>query len=149
MNFVFSGLVQSVGASRKIFEYLKSAPAATADLRLTLAVRGHVRFDNVHFSYPSRPRVPVLRVRKGIPCCRLIQEIQGISFEANPGEIVAVVGPSGTGKSTCAALLERFYEPTQGRVLLDGRDIGEYKSSHYHRVVSVYYERLSGLRVSN
>jgi ATP-binding cassette subfamily B protein/subfamily B ATP-binding cassette protein MsbA len=70
--------------------------------------RGEVRFDDVSFGY--EPRRPVLR---------------SVSFAAGPGEVVAVVGPTGAGKSTLAGLVPRFFDPDQGRVLLDGHDLRE------------------------
>ncbi|PWY99973.1 P-loop containing nucleoside triphosphate hydrolase protein [Testicularia cyperi] len=71
---------------------------------LTPTVWGRVRFEDVTFSYPSRPDVSVL---------------QGVSFEIAQGECVAIVGGSGSGKSTIAALLQRLYEPDRGAVVLD------------------------------
>ena len=71
-------------------------------------LRGHVRFDNVHFSF-----------RRGIPT------LHDVSFEVRPGETVALVGPSGVGKSTIAQLLQRLYSPTAGRITIDGQDIAE------------------------
>ncbi|KAJ7207327.1 ste6-like protein [Mycena haematopus] len=79
---------------------------------------GHIKFDDVHFNYPTRPGIPVLR---------------GLSFEAKPGEYVALVGASGSGKSTVIQLIERFYQPGSGRISLDGAavdtlNIQEYRS---------------------
>jgi ATP-binding cassette, subfamily B, bacterial len=68
---------------------------------------GVIAFDDVCFAYPGQD-VPVLR---------------HLSFRAEPGRLVAITGPSGSGKSTVAKLLLRFYDPDQGRVLLDGTDI--------------------------
>lgn len=68
--------------------------------------RGHVRYENVGFSYGDGRTA-----------------LSGISFEAEPGEIVALVGPTGAGKTTLANLLPRLYERTEGRILVDGRDI--------------------------
>ncbi|KAF7314115.1 hypothetical protein HMN09_00570600 [Mycena chlorophos] len=80
--------------------------------------RGHLKFDAVRFSYPTRREERVLR---------------GLSFEARPGEYVALVGASGCGKSTIIQLIERFYEPGVGSITLDGTpihdiDIQEYRS---------------------
>lgn len=77
----------------------------------TLAkIDGHIRFDDVRFSYPSRPDVMIFdKLRLDIPS----------------GKIVALVGGSGSGKSTVISLIERFYEPLSGRVLLDGHDVRE------------------------
>jgi ABC-type multidrug transport system fused ATPase/permease subunit len=73
--------------------------------------RGDVSFDRVNFAYPSRPESQVLR---------------NMSFAVEAGRIVALVGPSGAGKSTIAALLLRFYDPQQGRILFDGRPATDY-----------------------
>ncbi|KAI0209152.1 ATP-dependent translocase ABCB1 [Lamellibrachia satsuma] len=74
-------------------------------------VSGAIQFDDVEFRYPSRPTVAVLR---------------GMSFTVEPGTTVALVGTSGCGKSTTTQLLERFYNPTRGAALVDGRRLGEY-----------------------
>ncbi|XP_028833451.1 ATP-dependent translocase ABCB1 [Denticeps clupeoides] len=68
---------------------------------------GNVRFEDVHFRYPSRPEVPVLL---------------GLRLKVRKGQTLALVGSSGCGKSTTIQLLERFYDPTNGHVMLDGRD---------------------------
>jgi ATP-binding cassette subfamily B multidrug efflux pump len=69
-------------------------------------VRGHVRFERVSFDYFGRHRV-----------------LDDISFEALPGQVVALLGPTGSGKSTIINLIPRFYEATQGRITIDGHDI--------------------------
>ncbi|ODV91347.1 hypothetical protein CANCADRAFT_44945 [Tortispora caseinolytica NRRL Y-17796] len=71
-------------------------------------LKGEIEFKNVRFAYPSRPSVTVLN---------------DLSLAVHPGETVALVGPSGSGKSTIVGILERFYIPLSGQVLIDGRDI--------------------------
>ena len=68
--------------------------------------KGEIEFDNVSFAYD--PKEPVLKE---------------VSFKANPGEMIALVGPTGVGKTTVVSLLERFYDPQQGVIRVDGRDI--------------------------
>ena len=82
------------------------APDA-ADAR---GLTGHVRFEAVGFSYDGARTV-----------------LDGVSFDARPGELVAVVGPTGAGKTTLAHLIPRLFAPTAGRVLLDGRDAAAYR----------------------
>lgn len=100
---------EGLTAMRRIDALLAEAPAI-ADPPGALdprPVRGAVAFEEVTFSYGD---APVLR---------------GLSFRAEPGEAVAIVGPTGAGKSTIAALLSRFHDPQGGRVTLDGRDLRE------------------------
>ncbi|CAG8560942.1 15223_t:CDS:2, partial [Racocetra fulgida] len=71
-------------------------------------VEGHLKFTKVHFRYPTRPHVPVLR---------------GLDIEIKPGQYAALVGPSGCGKSTTISLTERFYDITDGKIEIDGINI--------------------------
>lgn len=71
-------------------------------------IKGHIEFKDVHFSYPTRPYVPILR---------------GVSFEVLPGQTAALIGSSGCGKSTSIQLMERFYDPKKGSILLDGIEL--------------------------
>ena len=88
-----------------------ATPSAPAELSPANRLRGAVAFEGVDFRYPSRPEIPVLR---------------DLTLRAEPGERVALVGPSGAGKSTIVSLLLRFYDPQEGRVLLDGRPAADY-----------------------
>ena len=105
-----AGAVQSAAAgARRVLSVLNSAPeVAEADDAVDLPGRaaGNLRLEGVSFGY--RPGLPVLRE---------------IELEIPAGTSVALVGPSGTGKTTLASLLLRFYDPTQGRITLDGRDL--------------------------
>ena len=106
------GEIQSaLAAAERIFRLLDAeseAPDREGSAELT-DIRGSVRFENVKFSYDGKEDV-----------------IHGLSFSAEPGQTVAVVGPTGAGKTTLVNLMMRFYEPQSGRIELDGRDIGEY-----------------------
>ena len=86
-------------------EVVDGAPGGLDPSRL----RGHVVFDRVSFGYDTHPDV-----------------LQSISFEAKPGETVALVGLTGSGKTTAVSMIPRFYDPQGGRVLIDGRDVREY-----------------------
>jgi ATP-binding cassette subfamily B (MDR/TAP) protein 1 len=103
------------GAAAKIFETIERVPlidSASDEGLKPDTVQGKIEFDRVTFTYPSRPDVPILKQ-------------PGLSLTFKAGETNALVGASGSGKSTIAALIMRFYDPTGGRVLLDGRDIRE------------------------
>lgn len=102
---------QGCGAAAKLFQVIDRVPyinsADPAGLKPE-TVEGHITFENVHFSYPSRPGVSVSK---------------DLSFSLLAGETVALVGASGSGKSTIISLLLRFYDPLSGVIKLDGIDI--------------------------
>ena len=64
---------------------------------------------------------------------------QNVSFTIQPGEVTALVGPSGSGKSSCVGLLENFYAPKEGQVLLDGRPVQAYEHTYLHSKVCPEY----------
>lgn len=101
----------AAGAAGRIGEILALKPGIVAPVPaapLPSPARGEIRFDDVSFSYPTRPDDEAVR---------------DLSFRIAPGETVAIVGPSGAGKTTLFQLLQRFYDPTGGRIFLDGVDI--------------------------
>jgi ABC-type multidrug transport system fused ATPase/permease subunit len=106
---LYSDFMAASGASQRVFELLDATPTIENQQGAQLSsVQGHVKFSSVTFHYPSRPDVPVLK---------------GLDFEIRAGGSVALVGQSGVGKSTVAALLLRLYDPTSGIISLDGEDI--------------------------
>ena len=109
---LFGSYQEAIGAAERVFELLdmRSEVAEPAAPRpMPQPVRGHVVFDDVAFRYgPELPEV-----------------LKNISFEIKPGEVVALVGPSGAGKTTIANLLPRFWDVTGGRITLEGVDIRE------------------------
>ncbi|KAH0832051.1 ste6-like protein [Lanmaoa asiatica] len=86
------------------------------------SVQGEIRFENVHFRYPTRPGVRVLR---------------DLSLKVEPGTYVALVGASGCGKSTAIQLIERFYDPLAGQILLDGKPINELNIQEYRKQMAL------------
>jgi ATP-binding cassette, subfamily B, bacterial len=108
---VWSDVQQATGAAERLMELLATEPGIkppAEPLPLPEPPRGAVTFERVGFEYPLRPGAPALR---------------DFSLTVRPGETVALVGPSGAGKSTVFMLLQRFFDPQHGRVLVDGVDV--------------------------
>ncbi|KAM9419667.1 antigen peptide transporter 2-like isoform 2-T2 [Salvelinus alpinus] len=121
--YIFGDMLNSVGAAGKVFEYLDREPQVSTKGKLQPeTLTGHVQFHNLSFSYPTRQERKVL---------------QGFSLELRPGQLTALVGPSGGGKSTCVSLLERFYQPQQGEILLDGLPLQSYQHHYLHRKIAM------------
>ena len=114
----------SVSATR-IFEVLDREPEVKDKPNaITLKdVKGHIKFENVTFGYD--PEKPVL---------------MNLSFEVKPGERVAIVGPTGSGKSTLIKLIPRFYDPTSGRILIDGIDIRDVKIRSLRKHIGIVHQ---------
>ncbi len=107
---VNSEIQKAIAAGESLFEVLDLDPEPDYGTVALERTEAHISYDDIYFRYEeNKPYV-----------------LQNISFEIRPGETVALVGRSGSGKSTIASLLPRFYEPTHGRICLDGRSIDEY-----------------------
>jgi subfamily B ATP-binding cassette protein MsbA len=119
---VFAQIKEAQGAMQRVFEILDThAEIADAPGAIELpAVRGHVRAENLSFAYD--PRQPVL---------------SDVSFEAKPGELIAIVGPTGSGKTTIMNLLHRFYDPTSGRLTIDGHDVKDVRLDSLYRQIAL------------
>ena len=110
---LYAQMQKAIGATERVFELLEETPEkinSTAS-ELTQKIKGNVTFKNVKFSYPSRKEIQVLK---------------DVSFTANFGQKIAIVGPSGVGKSTIASLLLRFYVIEGGEILIDGKNIYDF-----------------------
>jgi ATP-binding cassette, subfamily B, bacterial len=110
LSEVWTEVLQASGAAERLMELLSTKPQIEppANPVALPPARGAVRFEHVTFEYPMRPGISALN---------------DFSLEIKPGETIALVGPSGAGKTTVFQLLQRFFDPQTGRVLVDGVDI--------------------------
>ncbi len=119
----YSELMKGVGAASRLFELQDRRPATPATVGTkVVSARGPIRFERVSFSYPTRPAVSIFRE---------------LDFVVPQGTNVAIVGPSGGGKSTIASLLLRFYSPSAGRILINGTDIAGMNAKALRRKIGV------------
>lgn len=113
-------------ASEKLFSTIERQPPIDATEKeqgiKRSEIQGEIEFENVSFSYPSRPEVPVL---------------QGVSLSVPANKMTGIVGLSGSGKSTIAALAERLYDPGNGKVTVDGNDLRDVNLSNYRGHVAL------------
>ncbi|KAL9112567.1 MAG: hypothetical protein Q9227_003138 [Pyrenula ochraceoflavens] len=123
LSSFYSELMKGVGAASRLFELQDREPtiSPTAGNKV-LSARGPITFQDVSFSYPTRPAVSIFK---------------DLNFEVPQGSNVAIVGPSGGGKSTIASLLLRFYAPTSGQVLIDGKDISAMNIKSLRRKIGI------------
>ena len=124
---LYSQLQKAIGATQRVRELLRESGEVEARLGPTPAsklarLRGDVVLEKVHVTYPSRAGVEVLRA---------------VDFAAESGQRIALVGPSGAGKSTIISLLLRLYDPSSGRLLIDGLDAREYRLSELRGQMSM------------
>jgi subfamily B ATP-binding cassette protein MsbA len=125
---VFAQVREAQGATQRVFEILDTKPEIhdTATARELPPITGHIQVERVTFAYDERQ--PVLA---------------DVSFEAEPGDMIAIVGPTGAGKTTLINLLHRFYDPSAGRILFDGQDLRDVRlDSLYHQIALVPQETI-------
>lgn len=120
---LFSALMSAVGASQRVFALLDSDPSLPLHGGVVLpSLKGRLRLEAVAFRYPTRPDVEVL---------------QDVSVAVEPGRVLALCGASGGGKSSVIALLQRWYDPTRGRILVDGVDLRSLDPSWWRAQVAL------------
>ncbi len=118
---IWSEVQRAAGATERLVELLTTQDTVADPARAITAPEtrhGRIAFENVGFSYPARPGV---------------QALNGVSFAVEPGETVALVGPSGAGKTTIIQLLLRFYDPQNGAITLDGDNLRGLNRADFRR----------------
>ncbi|CAO2655533.1 Nn.00g043360.m01.CDS01 [Neocucurbitaria sp. VM-36] len=125
---LFGGAVAAFERLRKDIETQPSIDNTATSSEKPIAVEGAVEFRNVVFTYPSRPEHPVLN---------------NLSFKCDAGNLTAIVGLSGSGKSTIASLITRFYDPQNGEILLDGRNIKDINIKNLRGYISLVQQEPS------
>lgn len=123
-------VMQSLAAAERVFEILDIEPDIkdAPDAYPLRKVNGKVEFKNVSFAYHKDDWD--------------IEALQQVSFSAQPGEMVALVGPSGAGKTTLVHLLSRFYEPQSGQILIDGQDITQVTLESLQKAIGIAFQSI-------
>jgi subfamily B ATP-binding cassette protein MsbA len=122
----FSAYQEAVGAAERVFEILEMKPEIADPVgpaTLATPVAGRVAFEGVFFRYHDDPTQP--------------WTLEGLDLEVASGEVVALVGPSGAGKTTLVSLLPRFWDVTRGRVRLDGHDVRDLRLADLRAAIGI------------
>jgi len=125
LSELWSELQRAAGATERLGELLATEDTVhdPADpVPLPRPVQGAIGFEGVHFHYPSRPDTSAL---------------EGVTLQIAPGETVALVGPSGAGKTTVVQLIQRFWDPQSGRVTIDGIDLRDMERADFRRAIAL------------
>jgi len=122
---LYTQIVSAIGATERILEILgtdSEIQMQKSNIKTLLNIEGNVAFENIAFSYPSRPDMQVLK---------------GINIDIKAGQKIALVGQSGSGKSTIVQLLMKFYNPSSGRILLDNKNINELDLTAFRQNIGI------------
>jgi ATP-binding cassette subfamily B protein len=125
LSEIYGELQRAAGATERLVELLQAEDHVNdpADpVALPRPVRGEISFENVRFAYPSRRETPAL---------------DGFDLKVAPGETIALVGPSGAGKTSVIQMIQRFYDPDQGRVLLDGISLADMERRDFRQEMAL------------
>ncbi len=125
MGDLYNAVLSTAASAERIFQLLDTEPQVRnrPDADALPPIRGHVIFENVWFRYDSTPPDEWV--------------LRNISFEARPGETVALVGATGSGKTSIISLLARFYEPQRGRLTMDGLDLQSATIESLHEQIGI------------
>ncbi|MDG2301460.1 MAG: ABC transporter ATP-binding protein, partial [Acidimicrobiales bacterium] len=132
-GFLLLQTQRASASAQRIFEVIDEEPTVvnSENANPLLNVKGEIVFDNVHFSYPTH---------KGNATRQTEEVLSGFNLTISPGETVAIVGRTGSGKSTISRLLNRFYDPTAGNIQVDGKDIKEVTLDSLRHQIGVVFD---------
>ena len=127
LGMIWTGYQRMMAAGERVFQIIEAEPEIKdkPDAIELKDVKGHIKFENVYFGYEKDK--PILK---------------NVNFEIKPGETVALLGPTGSGKSTIIHLLMRFYDVTSGRILIDGHDIRDVKLESLRRHIGIVSQEI-------
>ncbi|XP_051980983.1 ABC-type oligopeptide transporter ABCB9-like, partial [Xyrauchen texanus] len=125
--YIYGDMLNTVGSAVKVFQLLDRKPQMREPGDLAPEkLKGRLTFEKVTFSYHSRPDEKALK---------------SVTLELSPGKVTALIGPSGGGKSSCVCLLQRFYDPQEGEVFLDGEPLYQYQHQYLHQKVAMVAQK--------
>ncbi|MGA4993319.1 ABC transporter ATP-binding protein [Nonomuraea bangladeshensis] len=124
LGYILAMAQEAMTSADRLMEVMDTVPSIESGTETIERPRGHLRFEGVGFSFPGAER-PVLR---------------DVRLEVRPGETVAIVGPTGAGKTTLTALVPRLLDPTEGRVTIDGHDVRDLELTALRTVVATAFE---------
>jgi len=125
LSEIWGELQRAAGATERLVELLQTEDTVkdpANSVSLAQPVRGEIRFEGVDFNYPARPDIPALK---------------GVDLSIKPGETVAFVGPSGAGKTTIIQMIQRFYDPLQGQITLDGVALTDMRRQDFRQHIAL------------
>lgn len=128
ISSLYGSIQKAVGATERILDLIEEDEEEIKDEAITTLEKGEISFDNVSFNYPSRSEVDVLK---------------NISFDVKFGEKVALVGSSGSGKSTIASLILRLYNADEGDICFDGKNSSNYSLTQTRRSIAVVPQEIT------
>jgi len=122
LSQIYTQFQSAMAGANRVFDIMDTSTAVPPPIRPLTAntIQGRIEFDHVFFAYEDEQYV-----------------LRDISFTADPGETVAIVGPTGAGKTTIASLMPRFYDVSKGRVLIDGQDVRNYDLASLRRQIGI------------
>ncbi len=125
LGYILAMAQEAMTAAARILEIFDTEPSIVSGDRVLTEPRGHLRLEGVGFTFPDEPDRPVLH---------------DVDLDVAPGETVAVVGATGSGKTTLTALVPRLYDVTAGRVTIDGVDVRELELTNLRQIVATAFE---------